>query len=157
MRGRDRLGPSLGWRLVGTLLFLCLAEAGGHHLSPLLPRRRWSSGSPSAELQSTSISRGKLLSACSSLASASGGLVFPAVAGRHSLIAWLKVGRVRGACIPESLGAVTIGETVLARPPPPRHCADSRLKHTPGLSEEEPPLSGQELRPEWQGFAPACF
>ena len=89
--------------------------------------------------------------------SASGVLVFPAVAGRHSLIAWHKVGRVRGPCIPESHGAVTIGEIVLARPPLPRHCADSRLKYTLGLSEEEAPLSGQELQPERQGFAPACF
>ena len=112
-------------------LFLCLAKARGHYLSfPPLPWRWWSSCIPSADLQSTGISGGELLFAAGTLPFASGVLVFVAVARRHSLIAWLRVGGGR-ACIPGSHEAVTTGETVLGRLPSPRYCPGSRLKTPP--------------------------
>ena len=37
----------------------------------------------------------------------------------------------KGECVPGSYGSKTIGEIVLARLLSPRHCTDSRLRHTP--------------------------
>lgn len=56
----------------------------------------------------------------------------------------------RGASIPESQGTITITEIVLGQPPPPGHCADSRLKHTPRLSVKEACFLVLELQPEGQ-------
>ena len=51
---------------------------------------------------------------------------------------------------------LTIGETVLGRLPLPGHCTDSKLKHTPRLSEKEAYMLVQELWSEGQvsGLAP---
>lgn len=55
----------------------------------------------------------------------------------------------RGAC--GLMGQLTIGEAALGRPLPPKHCPDSRLKHTPSLSEKNAYLLVQEL---WPGSHP---
>ena len=39
----------------------------------------------------------------------------------------------RGACVSGPHGTETIGESVLGRLPPPKHCTESRLKHTLSL------------------------
>lgn len=49
---------------------------------------------------------------------------------------------------------ITNVEMVLGRPPTPGHCTDSRLKHTPNLSEKEDYLHVQELWPEKQASRP---
>ena len=36
-----------------------------------------------------------------------------------------------GACIPGSQGTVATEDTVLGRVPPPEHCIDSKMQHTP--------------------------
>ena len=46
------------------------------------------------------------------------------------------------ACNPEVQGTVTIRETGLGQLPPPRHCTDSRVKHTPSLPVKEASLHG---------------
>lgn len=43
----------------------------------------------------------------------------------------------REACIPGSHGTGTIRETVPGRLPLPGCCTDSKLKHTPSISEKE--------------------
>ena len=57
-----------------------------------------------------------------------------------------------GTCIPGSQGTVTIGETVLARLPPPGHCTDHRLKLLPSLSVKEAYLLILGLQPEGQAL-----
>lgn len=58
------------------------------------------------------------------------------------------------ACVPGSHVTVAIEGTVSGRLPLPGYCTDSRLKHTPSLSEEEDYLHVQELWPEKQAFCP---
>lgn len=56
------------------------------------------------------------------------------------------------AGIPELHGNVTVGKTVLGRPPHPGHCTDSRLKHDSSLPGKKAYLLSLELLPEGQAL-----
>lgn len=97
--------------------------------------------SPSAVLQSTSISRRGVLTH----------IWYPNfVAAAQGIPLDLLALVARGACVPWSHRNITIEETVLGRLPSPGLCTDSRLKHTPGLSMKEAYLLILELWPQGQ-------
>ena len=52
--------------------------------------------------------------------------------------------------IPELQGTVTIGKTVLGKPPTPGQCTDNRLKHSPSLFINKAYVLSLQLQPEGQ-------
>ena len=93
------------------MLPFCLITAGGHHFHTLpLP------------CSEAPVSQG------GELLHKSGALIFAATTQGMPLD--FLVLEAKRNCIPGYHGTVSIKETVLGSLPPPRHCTDSRLKHT---------------------------
>lgn len=106
-------------------------------------RLQRSSCSPSAGLQSTCMSQRRALTHVG----------HPGLCGvplDHLALA------ASGACVPGSQGTVTIGKTVLARPPPaPRALCSLQTETRPSLSVKEASLPVLELLPEGRASGPA--